>query len=315
MKLMKWPGSKAKASSFVGPRALPYLQHHTDYVVPFWGSGALSKYLYLQNGLSGKKVWANDYNPYIVNLWRVVKDPKLASQTISILQAMDQEYGSLRTAGQWLYKPTKRNPDRKRYHAPDYEAKWLILRHQLNQKRAPGSLPEPSPEYAAKFVFFNRTCFNGLWRESEKSGLNVPIGRTGSGNYMTYPDWESVIESGSWVRDLDIEFHNEGYLTFLEGVPKRPCLVYADPPYYKTFTQYNSKGFSIDDQADLSLALSEFAAETRSDVIVSNSAAASLFYPPGIGWEHHFFDSKTSVSCSSNKEDMSEILAFLSKRV
>tara|TARA_B100000745_G_scaffold297290_2_gene244016 strand:- start:2874 stop:3689 length:816 start_codon:yes stop_codon:yes gene_type:complete len=264
--------------------------------------------------LEGKRVIANDYNPYIVNLWRVLQDEDLTEQLLDRLQVYTTEIIFRQNEGAWVAKPTKKSPDRRLFVSQPFEEYWYSLRTRLNSHRVVGSLPNLSVEYAALFLVFNRTCFNGLWRESSKSGLNVPIGRRANGDYMTLPNWDDVIEAGEWVRDLDILFVNQSWEIFLDEYvydPRLRCVVYCDPPYYKKFVGYNSFGFCADTQADLAITLFEVASHTGSDIVVSNSAEADPFYVDSQGWVKSFFDSRTSVSGSSQKDDMSELIAVL----
>lgn len=104
-------------------------------------------------------------------------------------------------------------------------------------------------EQAAQFLYLNRTCWNGLYRENLKGQFNVPIG-TKSQVIMPDDDFES---SSKVLQNADIvcsDFEE----TLLEA--KKDDLVFLDPPYTTAhntngFVKYNQNIFSWEDQVRL----------------------------------------------------------------
>jgi DNA adenine methylase len=109
-----------------------------------------------------------------------------------------------------------------------------------------------SPEYAAaRFIYLNRLCYNGLYRENRSGGFNVPYGR---------PRISNVISSITHLQACSDRLKN-AVLTIVDFEPStRRCqpgdLVYFDPPYVaghrsNGFVDYNSSIFSWQDQQRL----------------------------------------------------------------
>lgn len=103
---------------------------------------------------------------------------------------------------------------------------------------------------ASLFIFLNKTCFRGLYRES-KNGFNVPYG-----NYKN-----PSIYSAEYLRNLskllnkyDIKFQSREFTEIKDKI-KKGDFVYLDPPYYeendKSFTDYNKNGFGLKENEDL----------------------------------------------------------------
>lgn len=101
------------------------------------------------------------------------------------------------------------------------------------------------------FLFLNKTCFRGLYRES-KNGFNVPFG-----NYKnpSFYDFEHLKNISNLLNKYKVEFHNLDYKEFIKDV-KTKDFIYLDPPYYDTFTKYIKNDFNIEDQKELQTILS-----------------------------------------------------------
>lgn len=289
-KFIKWPGSKTAAARIVGPIVAKRLEAKDTLVIPFAGSLALCEWLHAAGHLKGKKVICNDFNPWLINAWRVVNDKALSDLLLKELESMTKNWEEI----PWgLGK----------------EKAFDNLREDLRSTEP----AQGSPLHAAWFLFFNRTCFNGLWRESKKSGLNVPVGKKANGDFMKLPDWEETIKAGSWVRDVDIEFSHGDFREFLDGIygDRKDMVVYADPPYHAKFVGYNKLGFNKWDQGAVIEHLERVALEERGCSILSNSAE---LYGSDVVWNINrwtvsFFDSKTSVSCGKDKGKLKELVA------
>ena len=110
----------------------------------------------------------------------------------------------------------------------------------------------PHPDIAARMIYLNRTCFNGLYRVNKKGGFNVPFGKYKNPTICNEPLLRSVQECLQKTKAAILckDFESiEQWLT-----PSSFC--YIDPPYFplnKTanFTNYTPGGFSIEDQERL----------------------------------------------------------------
>ena len=133
----------------------------------------------------------------------------------------------------------------------------------------------PRCEYrmAARFLYLNRTCWNGLYRVNLSGKFNVPIGTKSSVNLAT-DDWLAVSKILKPVELVCGDFEDS-----IETARKGD-LVFADPPYtvkhnYNGFIKYNDALFSWNDQIRLRDAI--LRAQNRgATVIVTNAHHESV---------------------------------------
>lgn len=125
---------------------------------------------------------------------------------------------------------------------------------------------------ASRFLYLNRTCFNGLFRVNASGQFNVPFGKYKNPNIVNEPVLRAVNE---YLASNDIAFRNEDFASVLQSVPD-DCFVYLDPPYdpissTAVFTGYQKGGFDRDEQIRLKKCLDELT--TRGvKFLLSNSA-------------------------------------------
>jgi DNA adenine methylase len=103
---------------------------------------------------------------------------------------------------------------------------------------------------ASRFIFLNKTCFNGLHRVNSKGFFNVPFGDYANPSILDAANLRrcSAVLKGSIIRKAS-------YLS-VEASAKSGDFVYFDPPYAplsatSSFTSYTSSGFSSADQEQL----------------------------------------------------------------
>ena len=124
-------------------------------------------------------------------------------------------------------------------------------------------------ERAARMIFLNRTCFNGLYRVNRKGNFNVPFGR--HTNLRLY-DRSNLLQVAQVLRHVDIRHES---VFSLKGRVRRGDLVYFDPPYdpvspTSSFTSYTTAGFGRDEQVRLA-SLFAHLADHGVHVVLSNS--------------------------------------------
>lgn len=130
---------------------------------------------------------------------------------------------------------------------------------------------ELEPSYAAaRTIFLNRTCFNGLYRVNKKGEFNVPFGRYKNPNFCD-PD---VLRAASHaLQGVTIE---EGdYLSVLQKHAKAGDFVFLDPPYlpiseYADFKRYTKEQFYDEDHRDLAAEVRRLQ-EIGCHVVLTNS--------------------------------------------
>lgn len=102
-------------------------------------------------------------------------------------------------------------------------------------------------EIAARFIYLNKTCFNGLYRVNKSGEFNVPYGKHKNPNIIQE---ENILACNTTLQNTVICHHR-----YTDIKPKDGDFVYFDPPYYpineKYFTTYTKYGFSKNDHIEL----------------------------------------------------------------
>lgn len=183
------------------------------YVEPFVGGAAVLL------DRQPKKALISDFNEELINVYRVVRDdPK---QLIELLEGYERENSS------------------EHY----YEVRALDRDVSFSQAS--------SIERAARIIYLNKTCFNGLFRVNSQGQLNVPYGRYKHPNIVNEP---GIMALSTYLQG-DIDIRCGDYAAALENLPKN-SFVYLDPPYMpvsatSAFTGYTEGGFDYDEQVRL----------------------------------------------------------------
>ncbi len=105
-------------------------------------------------------------------------------------------------------------------------------------------------DVASRFIFLNRTCFNGMYRVNSKGGFNVPYGK------YTNPlicDEDNLRKVNKALQGIEIK--HQDYKKVLEKARKGD-FIYFDPPYYPvsrtaSFTSYTVESFLDKEQIEL----------------------------------------------------------------
>ncbi|CEJ48258.1 DNA adenine methylase Dam [Umezakia ovalisporum] len=134
------------------------------------------------------------------------------------------------------------------------EVSQILLLHQKNHctdyyYSERGKKYETLSERAAQFLYLNRACWNGLYRENLKGEFNVPIGTK---SIIVFPDEDF----GKISRSLEYaEINCNDFETTIERA-QHGDLLFIDPPYttahnFNGFVKYNQKIFTWEDQIRL----------------------------------------------------------------
>jgi DNA adenine methylase len=124
-------------------------------------------------------------------------------------------------------------------------------------------------ERAARFVYLNKTCYNGLYRVNRKGQFNTPFGGK---TEVTILDEDNLYKA-SWLLQ-GTELLCRDYTSVLSHL-KSGDFVYLDPPYlpvgkYSDFRRYTSETFTEQDHENLADAFSGLA-ERGIKALLSNS--------------------------------------------
>ncbi len=161
-------------------------------------------------------------------------------------------------------------------HVPELCAKLEILaaEYKTDPKgtfdRVRAEVQTEQVAIAARFIFLNKTCFNGLYRVNQKGQFNTPIGKFSSPPNIC--DTENLLACSKALTQVVI---TQG--DFMRcALPAKPGdVVYFDPPYVplnptSNFTSYTAEGFNYKDQERLALRFRDLA-DQGVDVVASNS--------------------------------------------
>lgn len=128
----------------------------------------------------------------------------------------------------------------------------------------------PSFQSAARTIFLNRTCFNGLYRVNKSGGFNVPYGRYKNPKIL---DEDSLRAASELLRQTTILCGD--YKTVLKENAQTGDFVFLDPPYlpvsaYADFKRYTKEQFYEEDHVELAAEVHRLH-ELGCHVILTNS--------------------------------------------
>lgn len=234
--LIKWVGGKTQLL----PQLLDlFPKKIRTYHEPFLGGGAV--FFALAREGRFERAVLSDHNPRLINLYRATRDyPERVTRKLDLLA---QGY------------PT------------DPETTFKLWRAWLDREEE----GRGDPTYqAALFIALNKTCFNGVYRENQQGGFNVPWNKRKA---VTFPSAEDIRAASAalngFVRLLVGDFE-AAVVDAREG-----DLVYFDPPYLPasptaSFTSYTAAGFELEDHRRLARVFGELA-ERGVSVVASNA--------------------------------------------
>jgi DNA adenine methylase len=125
---------------------------------------------------------------------------------------------------------------------------------------------------AVRFIYLNRTCFNGLYRVNRDGGFNVPYAHLKNPMILN----EELLRADSaWLQLVKLE--HQSFDKTMDGASEGD-VVYLDPPYVplsksSSFSMYAKDDFGLNDQHLLAQKISEVSARGVR-VILSNSMTA-----------------------------------------
>lgn len=128
-------------------------------------------------------------------------------------------------------------------------------------------------ENAAKFIYLNRTCWNGLYRVNLKGKFNVPIG---SKTNVFLPT-DKFKEISDFLQNVTLKVQD---FELTIDMAKHDDCIFIDPPYtvkhnLNGFVKYNETIFSWDDQIRLNKAIKR-AAQRGAKIILTNANHESI---------------------------------------
>lgn len=212
---VKWVGGKRQL--------LPEITKYSPktfktYFEPFVGGGAV---LF---ELQPKQAIVNDINKELINLYSVIQNN--VDELIAILSNQN-EYSN---NSECYYKIRELDREQQKYN------------------RLTGI------ERAARILYLNKTCYNGLYRVNSMGEFNSPFGSYKNPNIVNEITLRAV---NKYFNDSNIKFLNGDFEKAIKTA-KKEDFVYFDPPYApisktSNFTGYNESGFGESEQIRLKI--------------------------------------------------------------
>ena len=184
-----------------------------SYCEPFIGGGALLFHL------QPDTAYVNDINSELINVYRAVKDS---------VDDLIAELSGFQNTPEMFYEVRSWDRDR-------------IIYSTLSDTQR-----------AARIIYLNKTCFNGLYRVNNAGEFNSPFGYYRNPNIINEPVLRAV---SHYLNHADIHLSSMDYAEVLTGL-RKDTFVYLDPPYdpvsdTASFTGYSRGGFSRSEQIRL----------------------------------------------------------------
>lgn len=211
--IIKWAGGKRR---FVDQIIEIVGSECKNYFEPFLGGAAV---LYR---IKAQKYFCSDINEELINFYNVVK-----------------------TDCDFLIKELKDN------FIPNHCKNFYLKIRNLDRDHE--SFQKLSNVYrAARFIYLNKTCFNGLWRVNSKGENNVPMGEYKRPAIL---DEKNLREAALFFKSHNISFSCCSFESCIKKASDGD-LVYFDPPYdveegQNSFTEYSKSGFNRESQVRL----------------------------------------------------------------
>jgi DNA adenine methylase len=210
---LKWAGGKRQLLPVI-ENYIPDENEINTYYEPFIGAGAVLFARQPSNAV------INDHNTQLITTYKVIKDQ--VEELIRLLQA------------------------HKESNTKEY---FYDIREQDRKLDTFNTLSDV--EKAARFIYLNKTCYNGLYRVNSQGLFNVPFGK-----YKNPAICEEIT-----LRSIN-QYFNSSNITILNGDFSEAVknagegdFVYLDPPYHSpnnmNFTGYQAGGFNEGEQVRL----------------------------------------------------------------
>lgn len=228
---LKWVGGKTQIMDSIVAKIPKEMNNYHEI---FLGGGSVL-FALLSLRKSGdivvkNKIFAYDFNKDLINVYINVRDN--GDETYQRVMFYFQEYDKIKGT------EVNRKPKSLEEAKTSKESYYYWLRRCYNE------IEKDTVECSALFIFLNKTCFRGMYREGP-NGYNVPYG-----HYKKTPSFITKEEFNT-ISELikDVNFVQSDFRDSIKN-PEEGDFVYLDPPYApenkKSFVGYVSDGFCLE---------------------------------------------------------------------
>lgn len=257
---VKWAGGKRQILDKL-KKYIP--DEYNTYYEPFIGGGAL---LF---ELSPRSAVINDSNAELINVYQVLCNEEKFKKMCKTLNSHETNHNE-----EYYYEIRNKDRNKSTYNKlSDYTR-------------------------AARTIYLNKACFNGLYRVNSKGEFNVPFGKKTKVN--TY-EGNNLITVSNYLTMNDIKILN---VDFEEAVAtaKKGDFVYFDPPYDSDkaiFNSYTEEGFNKDDQRRLASVYKEL--DKKGVYVMLSNHNTVLIKELYKDYNIHIIEAKRNINSNAEK--------------
>ena len=257
---VKWAGGKRQIIDKL-KKYIP--DEYNTYYEPFVGGGAL---LF---ELSPKCAVINDCNEELMNVFNCIKDESKFKKMCSELNHYETNHSE-----EFYYEIRNKDRDKEKFKKiKDYQK-------------------------AARTIYLNKACFNGLYRVNKKNEFNVPFGKKEKVN--TY-DGQNLSIIHSYLNFNDITILSVDFEEAVKNAEKGD-FIYFDPPYdseTSTFNSYTENGFGREEQKGLAKVYKELA--DRGCFVMLSNHNTTLVNELYKDYNIHVIEAKRNINSNGKK--------------
>ena len=187
-----------------------------------------------------------------------------------------------------------------------YLKKYKNTKEDFYEVRSLDWLKLKKEEAAARMIYLNKTCFNGLYRVNKKGQFNVPFGKYKAPNFC---DEEVLYAASDVLKKATIECGD--YLSVLKKYAEPGDFIFLDPPYlpiseYSDFKRYTKEQFYEEDHIELAKEVKRLQ-ELGCYVILTNSNHP-LVHELYADYKIEVIQTKRYISCNGSKRKGEDII-------
>lgn len=259
---VKWAGGK---SQLLEQFESLFPARFNRYIEPFVGGGAVFFHLFNRGFITNGAI-LNDLNRELMNCYEVIRD-----QVEELIEEL-YRHEPYKTEESYFYEI--REWDRK----PDFN------------HRSPA-------ERAARTIFLNRTCYNGLYRVNSRNQFNVPFGRYKNPTICDEENLRAVSQALQGV-----ELRSEDFERCVEWAGPGDFL-YLDPPYHPlsetaSFTSYTRDDFGEADQIRLAEVFRQL--DRKGCIVMLSNSYTSLIQQLYADYRQDIVNATRAISCKGD---------------
>lgn len=257
---VKWAGGKRQ----IIDKLKTYIpEEFGTYYEPFVGGGALLFELTPKNAV------INDCNEELMNVYRVLRTDDEYTKMCHLLDSYETKHSE-----EFYYRIRNKDRDNEKFERMSNHAR------------------------AARTLYLNKACFNGLYRVNSKGQFNVPYGKKEKIN--TY-EGENLLKVCMYLTLNDVKIMCTDFEEALKDA-KEGDFVYLDPPYdtfTNAFTTYTNTGFGKEEQIRVASVFKDL--DERGVKVMLSNHNTPLIQELYQGYYVHVIEAKRNINSNGAK--------------